>query len=79
MSTMNEEVDPTALPQSVQNTLGAWTWLNQMAEDKTAHPTLAAEIREAKAYMERDLWKQAAEQLAKPNLQSVPNENADEG
>lgn len=70
-----EELDP----QAIRNTLNTWHWLTVMAQDKANHPTLAAEIREAKAYMERDLWKKAAEQLGKPNLQAVPDGETNEG
>lgn len=72
MNPMSEkDFDISSLPQSVQNTISAWSRLSAMAQDRTNYPTLGAEMREAIAYTERDLWKKAAEQLGKRPLQVV--------
>lgn len=64
MMTMNgQEVDLSGLPQAVQNTVHAWLRLQAMAQDRVQHPTLGAEMREAVACVERDMWKEAAQRL----------------
>ena len=66
-------------PQEVRDIVAKWGRLEAMSKDTSTYPTLAAEMREANAYNERDMWRAAVDRLQTPQLKAVEPEEANEG